>query len=78
MRRKAGESNSSNVDVGLHQGSVILVLTERATKEVIQYMMFVDDIVHCGGKEVDKTGYLNTWRKSLQERFQIPRDKYRR
>ena len=27
--------------------------------------MFVDDIVLCGGKEVDTTEYLETWRKAL-------------
>ena len=40
----------------------------RARKEVPEPMMFADDIVLCGGKEVDMTDYLDTWRKSLQER----------
>ena len=31
-------------------------------------MMFADDIVLCGGREVDMTEYLDTWRKSLEER----------
>ena len=30
--------------------------------------MFVDDIVCCGYKEVDTTEYVETWRKSLEER----------
>ena len=31
-------------------------------------MMFADDIVLCGCREVDMTEYLDTWRKSLEER----------
>ena len=31
-------------------------------------MMFADDIVLCGGREVDMTEYLDTWIKSLEER----------
>ena len=31
-------------------------------------MMFAGDIVLCGGKEVDVTEYLDTWRKSIDER----------
>ena len=31
-------------------------------------MMFADDIVLCGGREVDMTEYLDTWSKSLEER----------
>ena len=31
-------------------------------------MMFADDIVLCGGKEVDVTEYLDMWRKSIDER----------
>ena len=77
VRSAAGESDSFNVDVGLHQGSalspylfVILmdVLTEGVRKEVPESMMFADDIVLCGGREVDMTEYLDTWRKSLEER----------
>ena len=30
-------------------------------------MMFAYDIVLCGGREVDMTEYLDTWRKSLEE-----------
>ena len=37
-------------------------------KEVPESMMFADDIVLCGGREVDMTEYLDTWRKSLEER----------
>ena len=69
VRSAAGESDSFNVDVGLHQGSalspylfVILmdVLTEGVRKEVPESMMFADDIVLCGGREVDMTQYLDT------------------
>ena len=64
-------------DVGLHQGSALSpylflilmdVLTEGVRKEVPESMMFADDIVLCGGREVDMTEYLDTWRKSLEER----------
>ena len=41
------------------------VLTEGVRKEVPESMMFADDIVLCGGREVDMTEYLDTWRKSL-------------
>ena len=77
VRSAAGESDSFNVDVGLHQGSTLSpylflvlmdVLTEGVRKEVPEYMMFADDIVLCGGREVDMTDYLDTWRKSLEER----------
>ena len=44
------------------------VLTEAVRKEVPESMMFADDIVLCGGREVDMTEYLDTWRKSLEER----------
>ena len=66
-----------NVDVGLHQGSALSpclflilmdVLTEGVRKEVPEYIMCVDNIVLCGGREVDMTEYLDTWRKSLEER----------
>ena len=72
----AGESGF-NVDVGLHQGSALSpylflilmdVLTERVSKEVPESMMFADDIVLCGGREVHMTEYLDTWRKSVEER----------
>ena len=44
------------------------VLTEGVRKVVLESMMFADDIVRCGGREVDMTDYLDTWRKSLEER----------
>ena len=44
------------------------VLTEGVSKEVPESMMFVDDIVLCGGRDVDMTDYLDMWRKSLEER----------
>ena len=65
------------MEVGLHQGSALSpylslilvdVLTEGVRKEVPDSMMFADDIVLCGGREVDMTEYLDTWRKSLEER----------
>ena len=77
VRRAAGESGSFNVDVGLHKGSVLSpylfiilmdVLTEGARKEVPESMMFADDIVPYGGREVHMTEYLDTWRKSLEGR----------
>ena len=77
VRSAAGESDSFNVDVGLHQGSalspylyIILVdvLTEGVRKEVPESMMFADDILLCGGREVDLTEYLDTWKTSLEER----------
>ena len=77
VRSAAGESGSFNMDVGLHQGSALSpylflilmdVLTEGVRKEIPESMMFADDIVLCGGREVDMTEYLDTWRKSLEER----------
>ena len=77
VRSAASESDSFNVDVGLHQGSTLSpylflilmdVLTEGVRKEVPECMMFADDIVLCGGREVDMTEYLDTWRQSLEER----------
>ena len=44
------------------------VLTEGVRKEVPESTMHADDIVLCGGREVDMTEYLDTWRKSLEER----------
>ena len=64
VRSAAGESGSFNVDVGLHKGSALSpylflilmdVLTEGLRKEVPESMMFTDDIVLCGGREVDMT-----------------------
>ena len=44
------------------------VLTEGVRQEVPESMMFADDIGLCGGREVDMTEYLESWRKSLEER----------
>ena len=69
----AGESSQFNVEVGLHQGSalspylfLILMdeLTERVRKEAPESMLFADDIVLCGDKDVDMTEYLESWRKA--------------
>ena len=37
-------------------------------KEVPEFMMFADEILLCGVKEVDMTEHLDTWGKSLRER----------
>ena len=77
VRSATGESDSFNVDVGLHQGSALSpylflilmdALTEGVRREVPESMMFADDIVLCGGREVDMSEYLDTWRKYLEER----------
>ena len=77
VRTVAGESSKLNVEVGLHQGSALSpylflilmdVLTERVRKEAPESMLFADDIVLCGDKDVDMTEYLESWRKALEER----------
>ena len=77
VRTVAGESSKFNVEVGLHQGSVLSpylflilmdVLAERVRKEAPESMLFADDIVLCGDKDVDMTEYLESWRKALEER----------
>ena len=77
VRTVAGESSKFNVEVGLHQGSALSpylflilmdVLTERVRKEAPESMLFADDIVLCGDKDVDMTEYLESWRKALEER----------
>ena len=42
--------------------------TEGVRKEVPESMMFADDMVLCGGREIYMTEYLDTWRTSLEER----------
>ena len=44
------------------------VLREKVRKEVPESMMFADDVVLCGGNQVDMTVYLESWRKTLKER----------
>ena len=44
------------------------VLTEDVRKNIPGSMMFADDIVLCSDDETDKTEYLETWRKALEER----------
>ena len=77
VRTVAGESSKFNVEVGLHQGSALSpylflimmdVLTERVRKEAPESMLFADDIVLCGDKDVDMTEYLESWREVLEER----------
>ena len=77
VRTVAGESSKFNVEVGLHQGFALSpylflilmdVLTERVRKEAPESMLFADDIVLCGDKDVDMTEYLESWRKALEER----------
>ena len=47
---------------------LLLLLTERVRKEAPESMLFADDIVLCGDKDVDMTEYLESWRKALEER----------
>ena len=44
------------------------ILTEKVRKDVPESMMFADDVVLCGGNEVDMTEYLQSWRKAMGER----------
>ena len=69
VRTVAGESSKFNVEVGLHQGSALSpylflilmdVLTEMVRKEAPESMLFPDDIVLCGDKDVDMTEYLES------------------
>ena len=64
VRTDAGESSKFNVELCLHQGSALSpylflilmdVLTERVRKEAPVSMLFADDIVLCGDKDVDMT-----------------------
>ena len=73
VRSAAGESGSFNVDKGSALSPYLFlilmdVLTEGVRKAVPESMMFADDIVLCGGREVHMTEYLDTWRKYLEER----------
>ena len=54
------------------------VLTEGLRKDVPESMMFADDIVLCGGKEVDMTGYLVTWKLTRRERGESWKDNFLR
>ena len=76
VRTVAGERSTFNVEVGLHHGSALSpylflilmdVLTERVRKEAPESILFADDIVLCGDKDVDMTEYLESWRKALEE-----------
>ena len=44
------------------------VLTQDVRKDVPGSMVFADDIVLCGDDKTDMPEYLETWRKSLEER----------
>ena len=44
------------------------VLTEKVRKEVPDSMVFADGVVLYVANEVDMTEYLDSWRKSLEER----------
>ena len=64
-------------EVGLHHGSALSpylflllmdVLTEDVRNDVSGSMMFADGIVLCGYDQVDMTEYLETWRRSLEDR----------
>ena len=76
VRSAVGESDSFNVDVGLHQGSALSpylflilmdVLTEGVRNEVPESMMFADDIVLCAGREVDMTEYFTSvWKQDTR------------
>ena len=44
------------------------VLTEKVRKALPETIMFADDSIHCGGNEADVTGYLESWRKALEDR----------
>ena len=77
VRTVAGESSKLNVEVGLHQGSALSpylflilmdVLTEKVRTEAPESMLFADDIVLCGDKDVVMTEYLESWRKALEDR----------
>ena len=45
-----------------------LYTTQDVRKDVPGSMMFADDIALCSDDETDMTEYLDTWRKSLEER----------
>ena len=76
VRSPVCESDSFNVDVGLHQGSALSpylflilmdVLTEGVRNEVPESMMFADDIVLCAGREVDMTEYFTSvWKQDTR------------
>ena len=77
VRSAAGESNSFDVEVGLHQCSALSpylstlqmdVLTEDMRKDVSGSMMFADDIVLCGDDDNDMTQYADVWRRALEDR----------
>ena len=80
VRTVAGESSKFNVEVGLHQGSALSpylflilmgVLPERVRKEATESMLFADDIVLCGDKDVDMTEYMASWRKNKKKKKNV-------
>ena len=69
MHSAAGETGSVNVDVRLHQASVLRLyillilmdlLTKAVKKEAPQSTIFADDVVLCGGKDVGMTRCVDT------------------
>ena len=76
VRSATGESNRFGVQVRLLRSALrpdlflllMDVLTEDVRKDVHGSMMFADDIVLCGDDETDMTEYLETWRRSLEDR----------
>ena len=62
-------SRPSSLQRNLIRTDALLVSCHnKPLEEVRESMMFADDVVLCGGREVDMTEYLDTWRKSLEER----------
>ena len=73
----AGETESFQVRVGLHQGSalspflfVVLmdVLTEEVRLELPWVMLYADDIAMCIGETADLNVKLEAWREKLEDR----------
>ena len=44
------------------------LLTEDVRKDVLEETMFADDIVLCGDDNTDKTQFLETWMRALEDR----------
>ena len=77
VRCVVGETSNFGMKFRLHNRSALSpylfhtlldVLTDDLTKDALESMMLIDVILLCGGKEVDMTGYTETWRHALEER----------